>query len=283
MLLDTLPQTPTTYLDVSEFAEFVGHIPQEDEVEALRWIQLASRVFDRGMGRIFYKLEDQSMDLDIDRYGQEDFDLPLDLLGQTAVLLDTDEDLTFGYNLVTTGGKVIVLSPPFPPHQIMEIRPGGPGGTRGRQRVRVTGDWGYVPGGDYLTGLTGDTVQDAPLLVEATTLTVGDVQRFQLGQTLIIASEQLGVTDKPQVDELTVARGINGSTAAEHTNSTAISRVVWPRTPMAVTGALGAKLWRGRDSAFAGVLSASAPVMEAGVLWDKRLREASDVLMRRAF
>jgi hypothetical protein len=147
----------------------------------------------------------------------------------------------------------------------------------------VTGDWGYVPGGDYKLADTGDTVQDAPLSAAATALTVTDVQNFQVGQTLIIEDEQLGISDKADTTTLTVERGINGSVAAEHVQTTAISRVLWPGTPMVVTGALAAKLWRGRDSAFAGALSAAAPVLESGVLWDDRLRSQAAPLMRRPF
>jgi hypothetical protein len=97
--------------------------------------------------------------------------------------------------------------------------------------VFVTGIWGYHPDWDSAWIDSGDTVQDNPLSAVATTITVNDVDaanvdgtpRFQVGQVLRIESEYVRVlaTDDA-LNTLTVARGINGTTAASHNNATAL-------------------------------------------------------------
>ena len=66
-----------------------------------------------------------------------------------------------------------------------------------------------------------DTVQDDPLLVGAVTLNVTDGTLFGIGQTITIENEDILIT-VVAANALTIIRGYNGTTAAEHAQTTAI-------------------------------------------------------------
>lgn len=95
--------------------------------------------------------------------------------------------------------------------------------------VQVTGIWGYHPNWAKAWLNSGDTVQNNPLSSSATSLTVvdadaGNPPRFQVGQLLKIESEYLRVTAiNTTTNVLTVERGAEGTTAAEHVLSSPIS------------------------------------------------------------
>ncbi|MGB1285386.1 MAG: hypothetical protein ACPG7F_02535 [Aggregatilineales bacterium] len=98
--------------------------------------------------------------------------------------------------------------------------------------IQVQGIWGWHDDWSNAWVNSADTVQDNPLSDSATTLTVTDADgtnsiahspRFQVGQLLKIAEEYLRVLAiDTATNTLTVQRGVNGTTAAEHTTSTII-------------------------------------------------------------
>lgn len=100
--------------------------------------------------------------------------------------------------------------------------------------ITIGGVWGYHS--DYANAWQAvDTVQDAPLTAIATTLTVVDVDgadlwgftpRIDRGNLLRIGDEYLVVTAvNTDTNTATVRRGVNGTTAAEHAQGTAVE--VW--------------------------------------------------------
>ena len=103
-----------------------------------------------------------------------------------------------------------------------------------RLKVRVTGRWGYrTRYADDAWQLSGDSVQDAGGIdVSVTTVTVADADgadwrqltpRFSPGQLIRIEDEYLRIDAvDTATNELTVRRGVNGTTAAAHANGTAI-------------------------------------------------------------
>ena len=112
--------------------------------------------------------------------------------------------------------------------------------------ISVTGIWGYRR--NYAEDgwmLAVDTVQNNPLSSGATALTVADADgadlyglmpRFSPGNLLRIESEYLEVLAvNTSTNSLTVRRGVQGTTAAEHAQNTAIA--VWVPEP-AITRAL---------------------------------------------
>jgi hypothetical protein len=200
--------------------------------------------------------------LDIDvASGQTEFVPRWDIISTpTALKDDADLDQTYSTDLLAAGAVVILMgdAAPFWGMELREVTL-----TAVRKGLRVTADWGWP----RTVRSSGDTVQDNPLSAAATTLTVVEAQRFEVAQTLRIESEQLFITDKPTATTLTVTRGVNGSTAANHTQATAIDILTFEAPSVAVvTAGLAARLWRRRDTAFSDVASDADPTLEMGPL-----------------
>lgn len=100
------------------------------------------------------------------------------------------------------------------------------------QAIEVTGIWGWHDQWGTAWLDSNDTVQDDPLSSSATSITItdadgtdayGESPRFQVGQLLRIESEYMWVIAvDTTANTLTVQRGANGSTAAEHAASSSI-------------------------------------------------------------
>ncbi len=89
--------------------------------------------------------------------------------------------------------------------------------------ISITALWGYHPNWSDAWDSSGDTVQESPLAADDVTITVADAGNFQVGHLLRIGSEYLrvlGIDSENHV--LTVARGVQGTSAAEHTSGSAI-------------------------------------------------------------
>lgn len=111
-------------------------------------------------------------------------------------------------------------------------QPDGYGETR--QVIALTGTWGYHDDWSNAFVLSGDAVANVGgISAAATSITVTDADgtasdlqtpRFQAGQLIKIGTEYMDVTAvNTGTNALTVVRGVNGSTAATHAASDAIS------------------------------------------------------------
>lgn len=100
--------------------------------------------------------------------------------------------------------------------------------------VEVTGIWGYHR--QYASAFveSNDAVQDNPLTSSAKTITVtsfdatsqdaaGRSPRFSAGQLLRLEDELVLVVDTPSNTQLTVLRGVRGSSSASHLQNTKIA------------------------------------------------------------
>lgn len=107
------------------------------------------------------------------------------------------------------------------------------------QAIEVSGLWGWHDRWSMAWTASADTVQDNPLAIEATSLTVsdadgldsaGETPRFQVGQLLRIADEYLWVLAVDSAtNTLTVQRGVQGTSAATHAQGSAIAVYHPPR------------------------------------------------------
>lgn len=99
--------------------------------------------------------------------------------------------------------------------------------------VTVSGVWGWHDDWTQAWRSSGDSVQNAPLSASATSLSVldadgedaaGESPRFQVGHLLRAGSEYLRVLAvNTATNTLTVQRGVQGSSAAEHTQGTPLA------------------------------------------------------------
>jgi len=272
------PETPTSYLDVAELADFVGPIIPQDNARARRFTESASRAVERWSRRIFYQHIGE-LYLDVWHRGQGEFPLPLDLVSLTGLDLDTDLDGTFSTDLYTDTAysKILLSVLSGGPYWGLEVRP-APSISPGNQRLKVTGTWGWP----QLTKASGDTVEDNPLSAAATTITVNDSDSFEVGQTILIETEQAFIEAKPTPTTVTVERGINGTTATEHVQDTAIKIIRWPKVLYQATGIIASRMWKRGDTAFAAAISDAGPTIEPSVLIDRDLAEMLGPLRRRA-
>jgi hypothetical protein len=95
---------------------------------------------------------------------------------------------------------------------------------QGQATVEIAGKWGYR---EVAADSLADIAEGGAFSAADTTLTVSDGTKFAAGQTLLIEAEQLFVAAIAG-NNLTVARGINGTAAASHANGTDIFICQYP-------------------------------------------------------
>lgn len=126
--------------------------------------------------------------------------------------------------------------------------------------IQVTGVWGYHP--DWATAWrdSGDAVADDPLAADAVTVTVSDADgadaagespRFAAGQLLTLDAEYLRVLAvDAETNTLSVARGVHGSTAAQHAEGSALAVYQPPADIVQVSLRVAAWLYRQKDAGY---------------------------------
>lgn len=117
----------------------------------------------------------------------------------------------------------------------------------GQRSIKITGTFVYADDRDLAWEDSQDEVEDDPLLIGATTLTVNDVDgsglyaaapRLHAGLLIRIEDEycEITATDTEQ-EKATIIRGINGSAAAEHVQNKSID--IWrPPEPVKQAAAI---------------------------------------------
>lgn len=127
-------------------------------------------------------------------------------------------------------------------------------GERFRAPVTVTGIWGWHDRRAEAWLPTGATLVDDPLSVDALTLTASAAVGFEAGHLLRIGAEYVRVESVAGA-ALTIARGVNGTTPADHLAGSVIVRYVPPAEVMALCLRWAAWLYREADQP----LGAAAP------------------------
>ena len=118
--------------------------------------------------------------------------------------------------------------------------------------VGVVAVWGFHPTWNTAWIVSDQSVDDDPLTSAAQTLTVLDSAPFSVGNLLSIEGEYLRVLAvNTDTHTLTVARGVNGSNAAEHARETPISIYAPPADVRQACLRLASWLYRQKDVGFA--------------------------------
>ena len=134
-------------------------------------------------------------------------------------------------DLTTIASSKYVLNPnnSYPKKYIQLLRNGTvdfkpKAGCQVEQAISVAGVFGYVPHYERCWVDTGQTVQDNPLSASATTLTVDNTMGFSQGQYLQLEDETVFVDAVASVTELTIERGVLGTTAVQHAQGSTVNR-----------------------------------------------------------
>jgi hypothetical protein len=142
---------------------------------------------------------------------------------------------------------------------------------KGWRLTDVSGTWSYPYRTRVLTATTSEALDDNETVVDVSALT-----EFSPGTTIVIDDEQMYVTALTDdvADSITVERGVNGTTAAAHLTSAAISRYVYDASVHTLALRLAEKRWKARDAGADG--TDSGP--DIGTI---SLREGEDTIIRR--
>ena len=117
------------------------------------------------------------------------------------------------------------------------------GRAAGAATLEITGRWGFRE----VKESSGTTLKaGAPLTATATGLTLAAAGRVSVGQTLSIEAEQLYVTAVNGA-AATVARGVNGTTAAAHPAETPVLVYRYPGPVVEACLQVAAQLWHSRS------------------------------------
>jgi hypothetical protein len=213
-------------------------------------LETASRRVDSFCGRPFFAETDTRV---FDGNGKDYMRIP-DLLSATTVKLDEDGDRVFEVTLASATDYYLKRTKhrdeDATPYTCIELDTvsGQRSAFVNRKRLlQIVGSWGF----------TNETEAVASALAEdldasETGVDVADGTLYSVGQTIKIDSEDMYIS-AIATNTLTVVRAMNGTTAAVHTNGTAITRYVY--TPGVRTAALiiAARILKRRETGYANV------------------------------
>jgi len=208
------------YLQITEFKAYPGSKITGSGDNSLIYDLLteASRLIDEETGRFFYEItETRKFDCPRKPYVDLVFDWPL--LSLTT--------LTNGNGTtISSSDYFLYPDPNNPPFMWLELDKSSgivwEYSDTPQQAIQVAGKWGWHEDYSRAWESSGDTVQDDPLSDSATSLGVSDGTNFDPQQMLLVESEQIYISSISG-NTLTVVRGCNGTTAAEHAKGKAIS------------------------------------------------------------
>lgn len=226
-------------------------------------LERVSRAADDGLGRRFYSETDTVL---YDGYGGTKLDLRRgqtekyrsDLISVSTLKIDTTGDGTFDTTLVPDDDYW--LYPPNPSTRFepatridiptsrtttpaISVWPTAP------RRIEIAGKFGYSEETES-AGTLGAAISDTT----GTSITMTAGHTVDVGDTLIVGTEQMYVSGRA-ADVLTVVRGINGSTAATHLISAAVSRRVYPADVVEAVIRVAVEVHREMASGFSGEMT----------------------------
>jgi len=237
-----------------------------DDARLRDLIEAVSRNIDAYVQREFFS---QIRTLYFSGNGKLRMRLPLDLVSITSLTEDTDGDDVYDNTWATTDYDLwpydasptakIDVARPYTAIEVNERTNGTETQFgRGQKRFKLTGIFGYsqstVPSGSLITDAAG-------ISASVTTINVTAGTDFKIGETILIESEQIYITNIA-ANALTVERAINGTTGATHALNTAISIVRYPSPVRDACMIESARLWKLKDSGFA----SSIGIPETGVV-----------------
>lgn len=245
------------YADVAAFRRRFANsatLDSGDQVEVLRVLEAASREIDDYTRRTFYA---ETATRYFDGNGRAELWLPLskdgDLLSVTTLKVDEDGDGVYELTLAANTDYWLWPDNVTPKNRIdinlnstqLSAFPCG------RRRVEIVGSWGYTAATEIPAATLNEDLDSSEVGVD---VAAGTGALFEVGQTILIDAEQMYIS-AIATDTLTVTRGVNGTTAAAHTDTNQlIYRYVY--IPEVAEAALiqAGRLWKRREAAYANII-----------------------------
>lgn len=214
----------STYTTVAALKSRIAIPDTIDDLAIAAAVATVSREIDRYCGRRFY-VETATRYFDALDGGCLRVD---DLLSVTSIKTDSTLDRTYATTWAATDYELdppnaLSESPPEPYTRIL-VKPLGTNSFRtgDRRGNQVVGIWGYYDVRETVSSLLNEALDTSETGVD-----VVDGTLYDVGQTLLIDSEQMEVTAIAS-NTLTVGRAVNGTTAAAHSNGATIQRYTYP-------------------------------------------------------
>lgn len=210
------------------------------DARLLRYLEAASRYVDDECRRRFYsKTESRYFD------GMKGSVLLLDdYLSLTALVADSELDGTYdGESWVADSDYWTWPDNEWPKVGVRATGFGDYSFREGARRYKATATWGFGDGMSA-TPYTASGVTVTAATAVATTVTVSAEGTIKAGHTLLVGTEQIYVTAATSdgTMELTVERGVNGTTAAVHTAASA-SIYQWPERIWRAVLVIAGEMW----------------------------------------
>lgn len=233
-----------TYCDLATLKTAIGVTGTTDDVALLARLEAASRWIDNHCARHFYVVSEA-------RYFtafRSDYLCVDDLLSITALKTDEDDDRDYDYTWAATDYDLEPFNS-FPKWRI-SVTPQGdytfPSQAKG---VQITGLWGYGDGERAAPYDDSGTTTNEELDASETAVTVASGAALAIGQTILVESEQMYITGI-STNDLTVVRGVNGTTAVTHATGKAIYIYRYPSLVKESCLLEASRLWHRKDSPF---------------------------------
>ena len=211
-------------------------------------LERVSRLIDRYCNRHFYVLvATRTFDGD----GGTELEVP-DLIAVTSLKTDDNKDRTFETTWAATDYLLYPINAEptnawgRPYSRVLVDSDAGSQDAfpAGRKMVQIDGKWGYRE----VTEDSGADINEGGAFSAAdTTLTVTEGPKFQVGETILIGSEQLYITSI-STNNLTVKRGVNGTTAVSHPDLTDISTFRHPPEVVEACLVQVSRMWQRRTA-----------------------------------
>lgn len=247
---------PNCYGRLADFkAELKGSgAGTSDDTVLLRVHERASRGVDEFCRRSFFHLQAQTRIYEggdrAQHMNPRELWLPDDLLAVTSLKVDQGGDGTYETTLAVNTDYWLwpYNPPPNTPYNRIDLNPQGAqlsSWPTSRHRVQLIGTLGY----SQETAAAGTIAEDLDTSETGVDLTAG--HDVGVGDTVIVDSEQMDVT-VVATNTATVTRGVNGSTAATHSNGAAITRRRFPREIELATVMQAARFFREIQTGYSG-------------------------------
>lgn len=235
-----------------------------DDDNYMSLMEASSRAVDRVAGRRFYATIETRY---LDPSHPKRLWLTDDLVSVTTLAVDQDNDGVYETTLTTSD---YFLWPSHAaargePYRAIDLNPNSTNLTAWplvARAVRLAGMWGYsyeLEAAGALDGALSDTT--------GVTVTLAAGHTVQRGDTIVVGSEQMWVSGTPSSPQLTVTRGVNGSTAATHADATAVYRRRYPREIETAVGMQAQRLFQAMRTGGGAGLAGEGLGFQFGELW----------------